>query len=131
MKTKKAVAVLMSALIILSSLAVGGFTAAASTYSVEQLETLCETYEQKMNGSAYTNMQAAYDAWYDAQAYLVGVQAGMADPQDVDTYYTALETAINATTEDEPLTGYYLWVRRLLRRRRGNRPEHLDRNHRE
>lgn len=30
-----------------------------------------------------------------------------------------------------PLTGYYLWVRRLLRRRRGNRPEHLDRNHRE
>lgn len=95
MKTKKAVAVLMSALIILSSLAVGGFTASASTYSVEQLETLCETYEQKMNGSAYTNMQAAYDAWYDAQAYLVGVQAGMADPQDVDTYYTALETAIN------------------------------------
>ena len=41
MKTKKAVAVLMSALIILSSLAVGGFTASASTYSVEQLETLC------------------------------------------------------------------------------------------
>ena len=105
MKTKKAVAVLMSALIILSSLAVGGFTASASTYSVEQLETLCETYEQKMDGSAYTNMQAAYDAWYDAQTYLVGVQAGMADPQDVDTYYTALETAINNMGAWTPATG--------------------------
>ncbi|HIW86099.1 MAG TPA: hypothetical protein IAA48_06335, partial [Candidatus Eubacterium faecipullorum] len=95
MKIKKTVAVLMSALIVLSSLAVGGITASAATYSTEQLEALCDTYEQRMDGSAYTNMQAAYDAWYDAQAYLVGVQAGMADPQDVDTYYTALETAIN------------------------------------
>ena len=95
MKIKKTVAVLMSALIVLSSLAVGGITASAATYSTEQLEALCDTYEQRMDGSAYTNMQAAYDAWYDAQAYLVGVEAGMADPQDVDTYYTALETAIN------------------------------------
>lgn len=90
MKIKKTVAVLMSALIVLSSLAVGGITASAATYSTEQLEALCDTYEQRMDGSAYTNMQAAYDVWYDAQAYLVGVQAGMADPQDVDTYYTAL-----------------------------------------
>ena len=95
MKIKKTVAVLMSALIVLSSLAVGGITASAATYSTEQLEALCDTYEQRMDGSAYTNMQAAYDAWYDAQAYLVGVEAGIADAEDVDTYYTALETAIN------------------------------------
>ena len=95
MKFKKTVAVLMSALIVLSSLAVGGITVSAATYSTEQLEALCDTYEQKMDGSAYTNMQAAYDAWYNAQAYLVGVEAGIADAEDVDTYYTALETAIN------------------------------------
>ena len=95
MKIKKTVAVLMSALIVLSSLAVGGITASAATYSTEQLEALCDTYEQRMDGSAYTNMQAAYDAWYNAQAYLVGVEAGIANAEDVDTYYTALETAIN------------------------------------
>lgn len=86
----------MSALIVLSSLMAGTFTASASNYSVEQLETLCETYEQKMDGSAYTNMLAAYEAWYNAKAYLVGVKAGLADAQDVDTYYTALETAIGS-----------------------------------
>ena len=105
MKMKKAVAVLMSALIIISSLAVGGITASASTYSVEQLESLCDTYEQKMNGSAYTNMQAAYDAWYNAQAFLVGVKAGMSNAEDVDTYYTALETAINNMGTWTPATG--------------------------
>lgn len=86
----------MSALIVLSSLMAGTFTASASNYSVEQLETLCETYEQKMDGSAYTNMLAAYEAWYNAKAYLVGVKAGLADAQDVDTYYTALESAIGS-----------------------------------
>ena len=95
MKIKKTVAVLMSALIVLSSLAVGGITASAATYSTEQLEALCDTYEQRMDGSAYTNMQAAYDAWYNAQVFLVGVEAGIANAEDVDTYYTALETAIN------------------------------------
>ena len=105
MKMKKAVALLMSSLIILSSLAVGGFTASASTYSVEQLESLCETYEQKMDGSAYTNMQAAYDAWYNAQAFLVGVKAGINDAEDVDTYYTALETAVNNMGAWTPVTG--------------------------
>lgn len=45
MKIKKTVAVLMSALIVLSSLAVGGITASAATYSTEQLEALCDTYE--------------------------------------------------------------------------------------
>ena len=94
LKMKKAVAVFMSALIVLSSLTVGAFTASASNYSVEQLETLCESYEQKMDGSAYTNMLAAYEAWYDAEAYLVGVKAGKADAQDVDSYYTALESAM-------------------------------------
>lgn len=86
----------MSALIVLSSLMAGTFTASASNYSVEQLETLCETYEQKMDGSAYTNMLAAYEAWYNAKAYLVGVKTGLADAQDVDTYYTALESAIGS-----------------------------------
>lgn len=56
MKIKKTVAVLMSALIVLSSLAVGGVTASAATYSTEQLEALCDTYEQRMDGSAYTKV---------------------------------------------------------------------------
>lgn len=105
MKIKKAVALLMSSLIIVSSLAIGGISASASTYSVGDLESLCETYEQKMDGSAYTNMQAAYDAWYNAQAFLVGVEAGIENAENVDTYYTALQTAINNMGDWTSATG--------------------------
>ena len=90
---------LMSLLIVLSSVMVGGMNVFAADHTAGELQNLVDSFEQKMDGTAYGNMSAAYQAWYDAKAYLVGAEAGIAEENDVDTYYTALETALANMTE--------------------------------
>ena len=72
--TKKFLSLLLSALLIVSSLPLFAFTALAA--GIDDLNNAITAYEDKMDGTVYTNMKAAYDEYIDAlaakDAYLYG-----------------------------------------------------------
>ena len=72
-----------------------------SLTDAEKLLILMDEYEAKMNGTVYTNMAAAYNAYVDANeaydAYNYGGATGQANAQ-VSSAYSALKTAMGNMT---------------------------------
>lgn len=104
--TKKLISCFLVVLLVVSSLpmtvfasldSVDGLDSLGDANSTALMETI-EEYEAMMDGTVYTNMSAAYEAYVDANeaydAYVYG-EATI----DLSTYQTTLETAMAAMTE--------------------------------
>ena len=90
-KSKRLFAALLSLVMVISTFAAMPFSSFASTYTLDELNTLMSQYETKMqNGKVYKNLVSAYDAWYDAYITYVGVKAGKTPDTQIDTAYTNL-----------------------------------------
>lgn len=99
-KSKRLFAALLSLVMVISTFAAMPFSSYASTYTLDELNTLMSQYETKMqNGKVYKNLVSAYDAWYDAYITYVGVKAGKTADTQIDTAYTNLQNQINLMTD--------------------------------
>lgn len=104
-KSKRLFAALLSLVMVISTFAAMPFSSFASTYTLDDLNTLMSQYETKMqNGKVYKNLASAYDAWYDAYITYVGVKAGKTPDTQIDTAYTNLQNQINSMTDDNVWT---------------------------
>lgn len=104
-KSKRLFAALLSLVMVISTFAAMPFSSFASTYTLDDLNTLMSQYETKMqNGKVYKNLPEAYDAWYDAYITYVGVKAGKTADTQIDTAYTNLQAQINSMTDDNVWT---------------------------
>lgn len=104
-KSKRLFAALLSLVMVISTFAAMPFSSFASTYSLDDLNTLMSQYETKMqNGKVYKNLASAYDAWYDAYITYVGVKSGKTADSQIDTAYTNLQAQINSMTDDNVWT---------------------------
>lgn len=104
-KSKRLFAALLSLVMVISTFAAMPFSSFASTYTLDDLNTLMSQYETKMqNGKVYKNLVSAYDAWYDAYITYVGVKAGKTPDTQIDTAYTNLQAQINSMTDDNVWT---------------------------
>lgn len=104
-KSKRLFAALLSLVMVISTFAAMPFSSFASTYTLDELNTLMSQYETKMqNGKVYKNLVSAYDAWYDAYITYVGVKAGKTPDTQIDTAYTNLQNQINLMTDDNVWT---------------------------
>lgn len=117
--TKKAFALLMSIVMVLTALTVFPFTASADSAEREALASAIEAYEAKMDGTVYTNMSKAYTAYKSAigaaNAYdngrtvdLEGATVALVQQTEQMTAYTGITAtgtaSINGVTID---SGYY------------------------
>lgn len=99
-KSKKLLAAFLAVIMVLSTFAAMPFSSFAATYSLSDLNTLMTQYETKMgNGKTYTNLAAAYEAWYTAYRTYVGVKSGLLTEANIDSVYTALNTQMGRMTE--------------------------------
>ncbi|MBR3149100.1 MAG: hypothetical protein IKF64_02940 [Eubacterium sp.] len=73
----------------------------------EKLLILMGEYESKMNGATYTNMEAAYKAYVDANEAYDAAVYGNSNTAQVSTAYTNLKNAIDAMTEWNGYTGTF------------------------
>lgn len=104
-KSKRLFAALLSLVMVISTFAAMPFSSYASTYTLDELNTLMSQYETKMqNGKVYKNLPSAYDAWYNAYITYVGVKAGKIADTQIDTAYTNLQNQINLMTDDNVWT---------------------------
>lgn len=91
-KKKKFLSLFLAALMVVSSVPLWAFTTlAADTTAVNNA---IAKYESKMNGSVYTNMKAAYDAYIDANEALDAVNYG-----DKNVDLSAAANALNTATD--------------------------------
>lgn len=120
-KSKRFLAMLLSVLMVLTSLPIAAFTAfgaAAATEdpAVTEVKTAMQKYEQKLdNGTVYTNMSAAYQAYVDCQKALDAYQYGTTKNDDgsyqndftgaLSGKADALNNAVNNMSEFVPYTG--------------------------
>lgn len=120
-KSKRFLAMLLSVLMVLTSLPIAAFTAfgaAAATEdpAVTEVKTAMQKYEQKLdNGTVYTNMSAAYQAYVDCQKALDAYQYGTTKNDDgsykndftgaLSGKADALNDAVNNMSEFVPYTG--------------------------
>lgn len=120
-KSKRFLAMLLSVLMVLTSLPIAAFTAfaaaaAAEDPAVTEVKTAMQKYEQKLdNGTVYTNMSAAYQAYVDCQKALDAYQYGTTKNDDgsyqndftgaLSGKADALNNAINNMSEFVPYTG--------------------------
>lgn len=76
-KSKRILAVFLSILMVITSIPVVAFTAfAADDSDVTAVENAMTEYEQKMDGTIYTNMDVAYSAYVACQAALDAYRYG-------------------------------------------------------
>lgn len=120
-KSKRFLAMLLSVLMVLTSLPIVAFTAfgaaaAAEDPAVTEVKTAMQKYEQKLdNGTVYTNMSVAYQAYVDCQKALDAYQYGTTKNDDgsykndftgaLSGKADALNNAINNMSEFVPYTG--------------------------
>lgn len=105
-KSKKLLSAFLAAVMVLSSFVITPISSFAATHSLDDLEQLMTGYEQKMaDGKTYTNLESAYDAWYDAYVTAVGVKAGTVADSQIDTAYANLESALSGMQEWTSPTG--------------------------
>lgn len=120
-KSKRFLAMLLSVLMVLTSLPIAAFTAfgaAAATEdpAVTEVKTAMQKYEKKLdNGTVYTNMSAAYQAYVDCQKALDAYQYGTTKNDDgsykndftgaLSGKADALNDAVNNMSEFVPYTG--------------------------
>lgn len=120
-KSKRFLAMLLSVLMVLTSLPIAAFTAfgaaaAAEDPAVTEVKTAMQKYEQKLdNGTVYTNMSAAYQAYVDCQKALDAYQYGTTKNDDgsykndftgaLSGKADALNDAVNNMSEFVPYTG--------------------------
>lgn len=120
-KSKRFLAMLLSVLMVLTSLPIAAFTAfgaAAATEdpAVTEVKTAMQKYEQKLdNGTVYTNMSAAYQAYVDCQKALDAYQYGTTKNDDgsykndftgaLSGKADALNNAVKNMSEFVPYTG--------------------------
>lgn len=120
-KSKRFLAMLLSVLMVLTSLPIAAFTAfgaaaAAEDPAVTEVKTAMQKYEQKLdNGTVYTNMSAAYQAYVDCQKALDAYQYGTTKNDDgsykndftgaLSGKADALNNAVNNMSEFVPYTG--------------------------
>lgn len=98
-KTKRFLAALLAMVMVLSTFVAMPFSSYASTYTLEQLNTLMSQYESKMkSGTVYENLTDAYEAWHNAYLVSVGVKAGIVSESEIDSVYTALNDEITQMT---------------------------------
>lgn len=106
MKTKKSrrfLAVFLSAVMVLSTFAAMPFSSYAAEHTAEDLKALVDQYESRVeSGTIYTNLADSYTAWYDAYLTYVLVTAGVRDAEEVDTAYNTLQTEMNEMTAWSP-----------------------------
>ncbi len=112
-KSKRLLAVFLAAIMVLSTFAAMPFTSFASTYSAEDLVTLLNEYEEKVesctSSSFYTNLQNSYNAWEKAYRTYICTVAGaeLGDLPDIDTAYTNLKTEMDKMTLWSPATATF------------------------
>lgn len=120
-KSKRFLAMLLSVLMVLTSLPIAAFTAfgaaaAAEDPAVTEVKTAMQKYEQKLdNGTVYTNMLVAYQAYVDCQKALDAYQYGTTKNDDgsykndftgaLSGKADALNNAVNNMSEFVPYTG--------------------------
>lgn len=108
-KSKKILAAFLAVIMVLSCFAAMPFSSFAATYSKDDLKTLLDTYEARVNGMSergevYTNLASSYEAWYNAYVVYVCVTAGTLTEANIDTVYKTLQTQMNKMTEWTPYT---------------------------
>ena len=108
-KSKKILAAFLAVIMVLSCFAAMPFSSFAATYTKEDLKTLLDTYEAKVDGMGergeiYTNLANSYEAWYNAYVVYICVTAGTLTEANVDLVYNNLQTQINKMTEWTPST---------------------------
>lgn len=102
-KSKRLLAVFLSAIMVLSTFAAMPFSSYAAEHTAEDLKTLIDQYESRVESSTiYTNLADSYTAWYDAYLTYVMVTAGTKDAEEVDAAYNTLQTEMNEMTVWSP-----------------------------
>lgn len=102
-KSKKILAAFLAVIMVLSCFAAMPFSSFAATYTKDDLKTLLDTYEARVNGMSergevYTNLANSYEAWYNAYVVYVCVTAGTLTEANIDTVYNTLQTQMNKMT---------------------------------
>lgn len=96
-KSKRLLAAFLAAIMVLTTFAAMPFSSYAAEHSAEDLKTLIEQYETRIESSTrYTNLANSYEAWYDAYLTYFLVTAGTESAEAVDEAYTNLQTQMNA-----------------------------------
>lgn len=98
-KSKRLLALILSVLMVLTSLPVVAFTAFAA--DVDDVNTAMRNYEAKMDGTIYTNMGAAYEAYVNCQKALDAYNyGGSAYSGALAGKAAALNNAVTAMTAE-------------------------------
>ena len=92
--TKKLLSVLLCAVLAFASMPITAF----ADDSLDNLESAIAAYERKMDGTIYTNMTAAYDAYVDANKALDAYKYGGVN-LDINSYTNNLNNKTNAMTQ--------------------------------
>lgn len=108
-KSKKILAAFLAVIMVLSCFAAMPFSSFAATHTKDDLKTLLDTYEARVNGMSergevYTNLASSYEAWYNAYVVYVCVTAGTLTEANIDTVYNTLQTQMNKMTLWTPYT---------------------------
>lgn len=102
-KSKRLLAAFLAAIMVLTTFAAMPFSSYAAEHSADELKTLLEKYETRVEGTTvYTNLVDSYEAWYSAYRTYVGVTAGLLDAEQVDTAYNTLQAEMNEMQEWTP-----------------------------
>lgn len=94
-KAKKIVAILLSALMLVSSAPI---TAFAVDPALSELKSAIISYETKMNGTVYSNMKDAYNKYITAKEYAYAYEYGNKKTLDIVGATNNLVNATNAMT---------------------------------
>lgn len=118
-KSKRILAIFLSILMVISSVPVIAFTAFGAAAVIDQalaeVESAMSEYESKMNGTVYTNMATAYQAYVDCQKAIDAYKYGNTfndDKSVLADYTNALSGKAAALTEatnnmvQQPWTAY-------------------------
>lgn len=100
--TKKIISVVLALIMAVSTMPMTVFAAttnSADDAAAANLKSAITAYETKMNGTVYTNMQAAYDAYVSANKAYDAYVYGDSTSIDLSAYATALSNATTAMTE--------------------------------
>lgn len=101
--SKRILSVFLAVLMVVTSIPLVAVTAFADEKS--DLEAAITAYEQKMNGTVYTNMLAAYNAYTAAFKALDAYNYGTAAASTLTTAKNNLVSATNAMTAFTPYNG--------------------------
>lgn len=95
-KSKRLLAVFLSAVMVLSTFAAMPFSSYAAEHTAADLKDLIDQYESRVeSGTVYTNLADSYTAWYDAYVTYIFVTAGTKSADEVDSAYSSLQTEMN------------------------------------